>query len=376
METIKGLKAMVLAAGVGSRLDPLTRSTPKPLVPLANRPVMEHILALLKRHNINDIVSNVHHLPEQVPAYFGDGSNLDMNLTYKHEQILSGDAGGVRSCRKFLQDGTFLVIMGDLITDADISYVVEQHKSKGAIATIALQKVADVRHFGVAVTDADSFIKGFQEKPSPEEAISDLASTGIYVLEPEVFDHMPADGQYGFGRQLFPSLVEKGLPVLGVQVFGYWSDIGTMENYKLSSFDALKGLIDIELPGQKTQHGWYDSGASVASDCNIDARVLIGKNSRLDPGVTLKGHVIIGDNCHIKSGVVIEDSIIWAGTTVGANAILIDSVLGNNVEVADRCVMTGEVTTEPVKLKPVEKTADLASANVLLSQLQQPVGAR
>lgn len=376
METIKGLKAMVLAAGVGSRLDPLTRSTPKPLVPLANRPVMEHILALLKRHNITDIVSNVHHLPEQVPAYFGDGSRLDMNLTYKHEPTLSGDAGGVRSCRKFLEDGTFLVIMGDLITDADISYVVEQHKTKGAIATIALQKVADVRHFGVAVTDADSFIKGFQEKPSPAEAISDLASTGIYVLEPEVFEHMPVDGQYGFGRQLFPSLVEKGLPVLGVQVFGYWSDIGTMENYKLSSFDALKGLIDIELPGRKTADGWFGEGASVASECNIDAKVLLGKNARLDKGVTLKGHVIIGDDCHIKSGAVIEDSIIWSGATVGANAILIDSVLGNNVEVADCCVLTGEVTTESVDFELAERTADFASTTLLMPHLQQPVGAR
>jgi len=349
METFKGLKAMVLAAGVGSRLDPLTRLTPKPLVPLANRPVMEHILALLKRHNINTIVSNVHHLPEQVPAYFGDGSNLGMSLTYKHESILSGDAGGVRSCRKFLEDGTFLVIMGDLITDADISYVIEQHKAKGAIATIALQKVADVRHFGVAVTDSDSFIKGFQEKPSPEEAISDLASTGIYVLEPAVFDHMPADGQYGFGRQLFPSLVAQGLPVLGVQVFGYWSDIGTMENYKTSSFDALKGLIDMDLPGESTKKGWFDKGALMAADCDVQGLVMLGKNSRVDSGVALKGHVIVGDNCHIKSGAVIEDSIIWSGATIGANSVLIDSILGYDVEVANQSVLIGEVTNDSVK---------------------------
>lgn len=349
METFSGLKAMVLAAGVGSRLDPLTRLTPKPLVPLANRPVMEHILSLLKRHNITEIVSNVHHLPEQVPAYFGDGASLGMSLTYRHESILSGDAGGVRSCRKFLQDGTFLVIMGDLITDADISYVIEQHKVKGAIATIALQKVADVRHFGVAVTDSDSFIKGFQEKPSPEEAISDLASTGIYVLEPEVFEHMPAEGQYGFGRQLFPSLVAKGLPVLGVQVFGYWSDIGTMENYKSSSFDALKGLIDMDLPGQLTKQGWLEEGASISSDCDVDGMVMLGKNSRVDSGASLKGHVIVGDNCQIKSGAVVENSILWSGTTIGANAVLIDSILGHNVDVAEQSVLIGEVTTDSVK---------------------------
>ncbi len=361
METSKGLKAMVLAAGVGSRLDPLTRFTPKPLVPLANRPVMEHILTLLKRHNIRDIVSNVHHLPEQVPAYFGDGSRLGMNVIYKHEETLSGDAGGVRSCRKFLEDGTFLVIMGDLITDADISYVVEQHKAKGAIATIALQKVPDVRHFGVAVTDSESFIRGFQEKPSPEEAISDLASTGIYVLEPEVFNHMPVTGQYGFGRQLFPSLVEKGLPVLGVQVFGYWSDIGTMENYRQSSFDALRGLIDIELPGQSTDQARLDAGADVAESCVIDGLAVVGKNSLIESGVTLKGHVIIGDNCRIESGAVIEDTIIWSGVTVGRSSVLRDSILGSNVVVDSHMVVTGEVTTDSVGAATVAQTPALMS---------------
>lgn len=370
METFNGLKAMVLAAGVGSRLDPLTRLTPKPLVPLANRPVMEHILALLKRHNITTIVSNVHHLPDRVPAYFGDGANRGMSLTYKHESTLSGDAGGVRSCRSFLEGGTFLVIMGDLITDADISYVVEQHKAKGAIATIALQKVADVRHFGVAVTDSDSFIKGFQEKPSPEEAISDLASTGIYVLEPEVFDHMPAEGQYGFGRQLFPSLVAKGLPVLGVQVFGYWSDIGTMENYKTSSFDALKGLIDMELPGQLTKQGWLEEGASISAGCDVEGLVMLGKNSRVDSGASLKGHVIIGDNCHVKSGAVIENSIIWSGVTIGANSILIDSILGNDVDIADQTVLIGEVTNDSVAPLVIPK---VSQENLIGQHMQRPV---
>ncbi len=349
MESSSGMKAMVLAAGVGSRLDPLTRLIPKPLVPIANRPVMEHILSLLKRHNIATVISNLHHLPEQVPAYFGDGKNRQLSLTYKHETKLSGDAGGVRSCREFLEDGTFLVIMGDLITDADISYVVHQHKTKGAIATIALQKVADVRHFGVAVVDSDSFIKGFQEKPSPEEAISDLASTGIYVLEPEVFNHIPAQGDYGFGRQLFPALVQKGLPVLGVQVFGYWSDIGTIENYKISSFDALRGLIDMELPGEVNQYGWLDQGALIASDCDVRGRVMLGKNSRVDADAVLKGHVIIGDNCHVAAGAVIEDSIIWSGSTIGSKARITDSVIGSFVSLPDHFVLNGEVTNESVK---------------------------
>ncbi|HEY9677987.1 MAG TPA: NDP-sugar synthase [Drouetiella sp.] len=358
METIKGMKAMVLAAGVGSRLDPLTRILPKPLVPIANKPVMEHILTLLKKHHVETIISNVHHLPEQVPAYFGDGTRLGMSLQYKHEVELSGDAGGVRSCREFLQDGTFLVIMGDLITDADISYVVNQHKAKGAIATIALQKVADVRHFGVAVTDADGFIKGFQEKPSPEEAISDLASTGIYVLEPEVFDHMPAEGSFGFGRQLFPQLVEKGLPVLGVQVFGYWSDIGTMENYKASSFDALKGLIDVELPGPSSSQGHIDTTAKIAPGVEILGKAMIGRNTIIESGAVLKGNVIIGDDCYIKSGAHLEDSIVWNGTSVGISARIVDCILGHGISVADEVSLVGVVTNESVKRMTAIRTHD------------------
>ena len=209
--------------------------------------------------------------------------------------------------------------------------------------------MADVRHFGVAVTDsAIHSSRAFRKKPSPEEAISDLASTGIYVLEPEVFEYMPADGQYGFGRQLFPSLVAKGLPVLGVQVFGYWSDIGTMENYKTSSFDALKGLIDMDLPGQSTKQGWLEENAFISADADIEGLVMLGTNSRVDSGASLKGHVIMGDNCHVKSGAVIENSIIWSGATIGAHSILIDSILGNNVCIADQSVLIGEVTNDSV----------------------------
>jgi NDP-sugar pyrophosphorylase family protein len=344
---IRELKAMVLAAGVGSRLDPLTRQVVKPLVPFVNRPVMEHILALLKRHNISEVISNLHHLPDQIPAYFGNGESTGMNILFRKEEKLSGDAGGVRFCRDFLGDGTFLVIMGDLITDADLSYVVEQHRAKGAIATIALQRVADVRHFGVAVLDNDCFIKGFQEKPKPEEAISDLASTGIYVLEPEVFEYIPKTGEFGFGRQLFPSLVQKGLPVLGVQVFGYWSDIGTIENYRASSFDALNGLIDLELPGTPFENGWLGEGSKIAEDCQIDGMVMIGKNCVVESGVQLRGHVIIGDDCKVEKGTRIEESIIWSGCSIGAGSDIRETVIGCGCAVPPRTSYTNHVTIEP-----------------------------
>ncbi|HEY9714666.1 MAG TPA: NDP-sugar synthase [Chroococcales cyanobacterium] len=366
MATEDPVKAMVLAAGVGSRLDPLTRTTPKPLVPIANRPVMEHILRLLKHHNIVDVISNLHHLPEKIPAYFGNGERAGVKATFREEQQLSGDAGGVRFCRDFLDGGTFIVIMGDLITDADLTYVIEQHRAKGAIASIALQRVADVSHFGVAVLDDDCFIKGFQEKPKPEEAISNLASTGIYVLEPEVFDHVPPTGEYGFGRQLFPSLVNLGLPVLGVQVFGYWSDIGTIDMYRRSSFDALNGLIDLEMPGVPCEHGWLGEGAEIASDCSIDGLVLIGKNTVIESGVELKGHVIIGDNCHIARGSKISESIIWSNTRIGEQALVADSIVGDNCDIGAGAELTGgKVTVESVpavRHKVIKHSAEPCSA--------------
>lgn len=348
---IRDLKAMVLAAGVGSRMDPLTRNCVKPLAPIANRPVMEHILLLLKKHGVSSIVSNLHHLPQQVPEYFGNGDSLELDITYCEERVLSGDAGGVRACRSYFENGgTFIVVMGDLITDADLTYVLNQHKAKGAVATIALQKVPDVSRFGVAVLNDDGLITAFQEKPKQEEAISDLASTGIYILEPEVFKHMPADGELSFGKQLFPNLVAKGLPVLGVQVFGYWSDIGTLKDYKKANRDALAGLIDLNVPGVRTEFGWMGSGSSIGKGCRVDGTVLIGRNSHIDAGVKLTGSVIIGDNCYVGAGSRIEDSVIWSGTTLGANANVEDSIIGNGCDIPANMDIVCEATIEPRRI--------------------------
>src|SRR5271156_5939253 len=178
---------MVLAAGVGSRLEPLTVQTPKPLVPIANIPVMEHLLKLLKRHDFAEICANVHYLPDQITSYFQDGSSIGIKMHFLEEKELSGDAGGVRACHDFLGGTTFVVLMGDLLTDADLTKIVAEHKQKNALATIGLKRVSDVSHFGIAVRDQSGMITAFQEKPQPHEAKSDLASTGIYVLEPEVF---------------------------------------------------------------------------------------------------------------------------------------------------------------------------------------------
>ena len=323
------MKAMVLAAGVGSRLDPLTSQLPKPLVPIANRPVLEHILQLLKKHGWEDIVSNLHYLPDKIRNYFGDGSGLGVNLDFRFEETLSGDAGGVRACRNFFGQDTFIVLMGDLLTDADLSHMYREHKRKGALATIGVKKVEDVSQFGVVVSDSDGFIKGFQEKPAPKEALSDCASTGIYILEPEIFHYMPTTGSYGFGRQLFPLLVNQGLPVLSVNLETYWSDVGTVHQYKQSNFDALEGAVKIEQALPRHELGYIAHDARIETGVVVDGTLMLGKRSRLGSGVKIKGRVIIGENCRIERNAYLEDTIVWSNSTVEENAWLSNCIVGS-----------------------------------------------
>ncbi len=341
------MKAIVLAAGVGSRLDPLTTQIPKPMVPVANTPVLEHILNLLKRHGISEVALNLHYLPAQVSDYFGDGSRLGMSLHFELEETLSGDAGGVRALRQYLDDDTFLVLMGDLLTDADLGAVVAAHKRLGALATIALKRVEDVSQFGVALLDGRGLIKGFQEKPDPDQALSNLASTGIYVFEPEIFQHIPASGVYGFGRQLFPSLVERGLPVGGAEIAQYWSDVGTIRQYRLSNFDALEGRVAVPLPGDRTQWGWLGAGSTVADSCRVEGLLMVGRGTRIAGRVRIRGRVIVGDNCFVDEDAELEDSVVWSEASVQRGASIKDSVIGRNCVVKNGSRHVAKATVAP-----------------------------
>lgn len=328
------MKAMVLAAGVGSRLDPLTGIVPKPLVPVANLPVVEHIVCLLKQHGFDQIVANLHYMPEKLQEHFKDGGVCNTTIEMRQEEKLSGDAGGVRFCRDFLDGDTFIVLMGDLLTDADLTSIVKQHKAKGAIATIGLKRVDDVSQFGVALLDQDGFIKGFQEKPSAEEALSDLASTGIYILEPEVFEHIPATGDYFFGRQLFPTLVKMGKPVLGVEIGAYWSDVGTIEQYFKSNFDLLEERMKSNLPGyKKVVYGYHNifvgKNAKVSPTARIDGNLMLGKDSVIEDGVTISGNVIVGDNCVVGKNSKLSDVIIWSDCSVESDSELASAIVSS-----------------------------------------------
>lgn len=324
------MKAMVLAAGVGSRLDPLTSQLPKPLVPVANRPVMEYLIRLLKMHGFEDIVSNLHYLPEKIRGHFADGASFGVNLDFRLEKELSGDAGGVRACKDFFGQETFIVIMGDLLTDADLSQIYAEHKRKRALATIAVKEVEDVSQFGVVLKDEEGFITGFQEKPQKHEALSRYASTGIYVLEPEVFAYMPKVGSYGFGRQLFPNLVAQGLPVLAVDLPRYWSDVGTIHQYRQSNFDALEGFLPLACGSERIEQGFLAPGSQIDRNVSIEGSLMLGKNSRLGSGVKIRGRVIIGDHCRIEPNAYLEDTIVWSSSLVEENASLKHCIIGSD----------------------------------------------
>jgi mannose-1-phosphate guanylyltransferase len=347
------MKAMVLAAGVGSRLDPLTANLPKPLVPVVNKPVMEHILALLRQHGFDEVCANLHYLPESIVEYFGDGSKFGTKLKFQHEPKLSGDAGGVRSCKQFLQDDTFIVIMGDLITDADLGALVKRHKEKKALASIAVKPMEDVSRFGVIVRNDEDFITGFQEKPKQEEALSNLISTGIYILEPEVFKFIPETGDYGFGRQLFPTLVERGEKVLSIEIQSYWSDVGTIDQYRQSNLHALAEQVHLPMAAVSRRVGDYvvrqEADSTLAPDAHVGGNLLLGRNSKIASGAKLSGNVVIGENCVIDVNCQLTDCVIWSGTHVQSGVSIVNSVIGSDCVVKQHSTLNNEAIVSPLK---------------------------
>jgi len=314
------MRAMIMAAGVGSRLMPLTAELPKPMVPVANRPLMENIVGLLARHGITEIIANLHCHGPVIKEYFGDGSRFGVSLQYSEEKELLGTAGGVRRCEWFLDD-TFVVMSGDALTDVDLTGLIKAHKEKKALATIALKQMEEVEHYGVVIVDEDGLIRSFQEKPRREEALSRLVNTGIYVFEREIFDYIPEGEFYDFGRQVFPHLVRIKAPFYGHAIDRYWCDVGDIEAYRQAHRDVLEGRVDCPIEGQLLQ--------GTLGVTNI----LVGERVELGRGVTLKGCVVIGPGCRIEDGAVLEDAVIWEDTVVEAKAVIRGSVIGSRCRI-------------------------------------------
>jgi len=243
------MKAVVMAGGSGARLRPLTINRPKPMVPLVNKPVIGHILDLLKRHGINEVVVTLQYMAESIQDYLGDGQSMDMNIRYSVEESPLGTAGSVKQAQEYL-DETFIVISGDAVTDIDLGAVIAYHKAKQALATITLYHVPNPLEYGVVITDGEGRIQQFQEKPSWGEVISDTVNTGIYVLEPEVLNYFEPGVSFDFSKDLFPILLSRGDPMYGYVADGYWCDVGNINEYTRASNDVLEGRVRVEPLGE------------------------------------------------------------------------------------------------------------------------------
>jgi mannose-1-phosphate guanylyltransferase len=331
------MRAMVLAAGLGTRLRPITFDMPKPMVPVLNRPVMEHILRLLARHGFDETIANLHWFPELIEEHFGDGSSCGVSLTYSKEEQLLGTSGGVRNVADFLGD-EFLIISGDALTDIDLTAMREFHQSHDGIATLATKRVTDTSQFGVAITDKEGRISGFQEKPDPSEALSDLANCGIYMFGKEIFDFFPEpgtskaakegdpDGFADWAMDVFPRLLEGDVPFYSHEIDAYWNDIGNLVELRESTVDALTGAVEVEQVGEIVDG--YRSGEPEGEEGKLEGPVLLGPGCEIGEDVRIDGPAVIGDGAKIGAGSRLRDVIVLPGAELPKNSVLIGAILG------------------------------------------------
>ena len=318
------MRAMVLAAGLGTRLRPLTYEITKPMVPVLDRPVMEHIVELLARHGIEEVIANLHYFPDTIREYFGE------RLHYRLEEELLGTAGGVRGCAEFFGEESFLVISGDALTDIDIGAFAARHREAGGVATLAVKRVEDTREYGVVLHDRDGRVTGFQEKPSPEEALSDLGNCGIYMFTPQIFDYFPERPFVDWANDVFPVLLENDVPFHIHEVQEYWNDVGSLSELRQGTFDALRGELHLEIAGEEVAPGVIVAGASaLRKDTEIEGPAWIGRDVQIGSGVRLMGPMVVGDGVRIGDGAQLRGSIIFPGTEVASDSILIDAIAGH-----------------------------------------------
>ncbi|MBV9933975.1 MAG: NDP-sugar synthase, partial [Actinobacteria bacterium] len=263
------MKAVIMAGGEGTRLRPLTSNQPKPMMPLANRPMMEHIVRLLRDHGFEDIVVTVAFLANAIRTYFGDGSEFGVRMVYATEESPLGTAGSVRNAMDELDD-RFLVISGDVLTDLDVSAAVRFHEERGALATIALKAMENPLEFGIVITRPDGSIERFLEKPTWGQVFSDTINTGVYVLEPEIFDYIPAGESVDFSADVFPRLLADGKALFGYVAEGYWEDVGTLEAYVKAHQDVLDGKVEVDVAGFRLEDGvWLGEGVEIDPNARI-----------------------------------------------------------------------------------------------------------
>ncbi len=328
------MRGMIMAAGEGTRLRPLTYARPKALVPILTVPIMENIVRWLKKEGVTEIAVNLHYKGGDIEGYFGDGSPLGVSITYLREDKPHGTAGAVRMMANFLKEpnDTILVIGCDELIDLDLQGMISFHKERNALVTISLAWVDDPREFGVAQIDGEGRIIGFIEKPKDWSAGKALVNSGVYLIEPEVLDRIPYGSIYDFGKQLFPELVAEGAPIYGFASDGYWNDIGHIGNYWDANRSALEKRAPIhDCPLEEIQHGVFvHPTAQIAESAQLEPLCAIGANTVVENNARIRSGTIIGDHCLIGEGAVVEGSILWSNVSVTPKTSLHKCIVTDN----------------------------------------------
>ena len=370
------MKAIVLAGGFGTRIQPLTNSVPKPMLPILNRPMMEHIILKLRDElGITDIGVLLYFKPEIIKEHFKDGSDLGMNITYFQPDDDYGTAGAVAFAREFL-DETFIIVSGDLVTNFDLKKIKKFHEKKKSQLTITLTPVEDPLQFGVVIANEEDRIEKFLEKPSWGEVFSDTINTGIYVIEPEILEHIPYKQNFDFAKDLFPTLMKLDIPLWGCPITGYWRDVGNPESYRDVYKDIFNGEIVLPYKGEKKEldNGvlYYESGSNIDDKIRVEGTVLLGKNVTISEGVTLKD-CVIGNNSKIKKHAEILNSVFWNDVTVGTKTKLNNSIICNDnvikdevkaqfgVIIAEKCLVNKKVSFEKDIIMWPDKVVEASS---------------
>lgn len=330
------MKAIIMAGGEGTRLRPLTCNIPKPMMPIMDKPVMEYAVELLKKNGITDIGVTLQYLPDEITSYFGDGKDFGVNMRYFIEETPLGTAGSVKNAEAFLDD-TFIVISGDALTDIDLSKAIAYHKKKQSIATLVLKEVPVPLEFGVVVTDNNGRVTGFLEKPSWSEVFSDKVNTGIYILEPQIFNYFEKEQKFDFSNDLFPILLHEKRPMFGYVAEGYWCDIGNIEQYIRCHFDILKSLVKVNIKGEKYKDGiWVGENCEISPNATISTPVYIGSGSKIYDGAQIGPYTILGKSNIVSNNATIKRSVIFDNCYVGDNAQVRGAVLCKKVQLESK----------------------------------------
>ena len=375
------MKAVLMAGGFGTRLRPLTANTPKPMVPLGNKPIIEHTVELLKAHGFDELIVLLYFLPDAITEHFGDGSRWGVRIRYVMPAADLGTAGAVRFAAEALGEPV-LVISGDILTDFDLGRAVRFHREGGAEATLVLTRVENPLAYGIVIIDEAGRITRFLEKPTWGEVFSDTINTGIYLLEPSVLGAIPAGREYDFGKDLFPTLLREGRALAGYVASGYWRDIGDLVEYRLANLDLLQGRVRVTPPGRRLEglerDIWLDEGARVDVTTHLRGAVIIGRDAQIEPNARI-AYSVIGPGCAVGEGAQLEGCVLWEGAQVGPRAVLQECVVGRRAiirayatiqegaVVSDGCKIGAEaVVRANVKVWPSKEVEDGATLAVSL----------